>query len=95
MSVQVLQEMHVNLIRKGVSIDSPADTVRRYLAWRVINNTKILLRRAFAVQQRWQLPFWDSAVIAAAQQSGARALWSEDLNPGQNYGGVLIVNPLE
>ena len=86
--------MHVNLIRKGVSIDASADTVRRYLAWRVMNNTKTMLRRAFAVQQRWQLSFWDSAVVAAAQQAGAHVLWSEDLNPGQNYGGVVIVNPL-
>ena len=34
LSIQVLQEMHVNLIRKGVSVDESADTVRRYLAWR-------------------------------------------------------------
>lgn len=95
LSIQVLQEMHVNLIRKGVSVDESADTVRRYLAWRVMNNTKTLLRRAFDVQQRWQLSFWDSAIVAAAQQAGASALWSEDLNAGQNYGGVVVVNPLD
>lgn len=95
LSVQVLQEMHVNLIRKGVSVDKSADTVRRYLAWRVMHNTKTLLRRAFDVQQRWQLSFWDSAVVAAAQQAGASTLWSEDLNAGQNYGGVVVVNPLD
>jgi predicted nucleic acid-binding protein len=94
LSIQVLQEMHVNLIRKGVSITESADTVRRYLSWRVMNNTKTLLRRAFDVQQRWQLSFWDSAVVAAAQQAGVSALWSEDLNPGQNYGGVVVVSPL-
>ena len=94
LSIQVLQEMHVNLIRKGISVDESADTVRRYLAWRVINNTKTILSRAFDVQQRWQLSFWDAAVVAAAQQAGASVLWSEDLNPGQNYGGVVVVNPL-
>lgn len=94
LSVQVLQEMHVNLIRKGVSIDASADTIRRYLAWRVINNTKTILSRAFDVQQRWQLSFWDAAIVAAAQQAGASALWSEDLSTGQNYGSVVVVNPL-
>ncbi len=94
LSIQVLQEMHVNLIRKGISVDESADTVRRYLVWRVINNTKTILSRAFDVQQRWQLSFWDAAVVAAAQQAGASVLWSEDLNPGQNYGGVVVVNPL-
>jgi predicted nucleic acid-binding protein len=94
-SIQVLQEMHVNLVRKGVSVDESVDTVRRYLAWRVVNSTKTLLRRAFEVQQRWQLSFWDAAVVAAAQQAGARVLWSEDLNAGQDYGGVVVVNPLD
>jgi predicted nucleic acid-binding protein len=95
LSIQVLQEMHVNLVRKGVAVDQSADTVRRYLAWRVINNTKALLRRAFAVQQRWQLSFWDAAVVAAAQQAGASTLWSEDLNPGQHYDTVAVINPLD
>ena len=95
LSIQVLQEMHANLIRKGISVDESADTVRRYLVWRVINNTKTILSRAFDVQQRWQLSFWDAAVVAAAQQAGASVLWSEDLNPGQDYGGVVVVNPLD
>jgi predicted nucleic acid-binding protein len=95
LSIQVLQEMHVNLIRKGVSVDESVDTVRRYLAWRVVNNTKTLLRRAFDVQQHWQLSFWDAAIVAAAQQARASALWSEDLNAGQDYGGLVVVNPLD
>lgn len=86
--------MHVNLVRKGVAVDEFADTVRRYLAWRVVNNTKPVFRRALDVQQRWQLSFWDSTVVAAAQRAGASELWSEDLKPGQDYGGVLVVNPL-
>jgi predicted nucleic acid-binding protein len=95
LSIQVLQEMHVNLIRKGVSVEESVEMVLRYLAWRVIHNTKTMLRRAFDVQQRWQLSFWDAAIVAAAQQAGARVLWSEDLNPGQNYGGVVVENPLD
>ncbi|MCZ6872679.1 MAG: PIN domain-containing protein [bacterium] len=94
LSIQVLQEMHVNLVRKGVSVNESVDTVRRYFAWRVISNTKALLRRAFDVQQRWQLSFWDAAVVAAAQQAGARIMWSEDFNAGEDYGGVVAVNPL-
>lgn len=94
LSIQVLQEMHVNLTRKGISIDESVDTVRRYFAWRVINNTKTLLRHAFDVQQRWQLSFWDASVVAAAQQAGAHVMWSEDFNAGEDYGGVVAVNPL-
>ena len=94
LSVQVLQEMHVNLVRKGVPVEESAETVQAFLAWRVINNTKPIFRRALGIQQRWQLSFWDASIVAAAQQAGASELWSEDLSPGQNYGGALVVNPL-
>jgi predicted nucleic acid-binding protein len=95
LSIQVLQEMHVTLMRKGVSIDVSADTVRQYLSWRVVHNTTNTLRRAFDIQQRWQLSFWDATIVAAAQQAGVTILWSEDLNSGQDYGGVTVVNPLK
>lgn len=94
LSIQVLQEFHVNLTRKGLEVDRSAEVVRRYLAWRVVNNSESLLRLALESQQRWQVSFWDASIIAAAQQAGARELWSQDLNSGQDYGGVLVVNPL-
>ena len=94
-SVQVLQELHVNLVRKARL--SPTESARRvshYFAWHVIDNDRNLLSSAFDVQLRWQLGFWDSLIVAAAQRSGARELWSEDLSNGQHYGEVVVVNPL-
>ena len=32
-------------------------------------------------------------ILAAAESSGARELLSEDLNHGQNYGQVGVINP--
>lgn len=95
-SVQVAQELHVNLTRKAKL--AAADSARRvshYLAWQVVDNDRALLVSAFDVQARWQLSFWDSLIVAAAQRSGAQTLWSEDLSAGQRYGGVTVVNPLE
>ena len=93
LSVQVLQELHVNLVRKGTKVARSAQIVERYLSWRVVDNSRHLLRQAFADQQRWQLSFWDALVIAAAKRAGLSTVWSEDLNPGQDYGGVRVVNP--
>ena len=92
--VDILQEMHVNLVRKGVPVADSADIVQTYLAWRVTENTRTLLQQALALQQRWQLSYWDAAVVAAAQQAGARELWTEDLTAGQDFDGVVVVNPL-
>jgi predicted nucleic acid-binding protein len=94
LSIQVLQELHVNLVRKGTEAERSAQIVLRYLSWRVVDSTRHLFQKALLVQQRWRLAFWDSLVIAAAQQGGISTLWSEDLAPGQDYGGVRVVNPL-
>lgn len=94
-SVQVLQELHVNLVRKaGLSPPQSARRTSLYLAWMVIDNDRALLASAFDAQARWQLSFWDSLIVAAAQRSGAAVLWSEDLASGQRYGTVTVENPL-
>lgn len=94
-SVQVLQELHVNLIRKaGLSPQESAERVNLYLAWRVIDNDRTLLASAFETQVHWQLSYWDSLIVAAAQRSGAPVLWSEDMSAGQHFGSVAVVNPL-
>ena len=93
LSVQVLQEFHVTLVRKGCAIKQSAALVDDFLAWPVVANTPLLVRSALAIQQRFNISYWDSSIIAAARGSGCERLWSEDLNPGQNHGGVTVVNP--
>ncbi len=93
-SVQVLQEMHVNLVRLGATVDESVDTTTHYLSWRVMENTRALLRKGWEAQQRWQLSFWDALIVAAAMQAGVSTLWSEDLNADQDFDGVTVVNPL-
>ena len=94
-SVQVLQELHVNLIRKaGLNATESARRVSHYLAWTVIDNDSLLLTASFEIQARWQLSYWDSLIVAAAQRAGATQSWTEDLAQGQHYGDVRAVNPL-
>ncbi len=95
LSIQVLQEMHVNLVRLGLPVEESIDKVSNYLAWRVIENTRQLLKQGFSVQQQWRLSFWDALIVAAAQQAGAGVLWSEDLSEGQRFGSVEVMNPLK
>ncbi len=93
-SVQVLQETHVNLIRKGVTTEESARRVSRYLSWRVVENTRDLFCRSLELQQGHRLSYWDAMIVAAAQRSQAIELWTEDLNPGQSFDGLTVVNPL-
>lgn len=92
-SVQVLQELHVNLEKRGVSREESAQIIRDFSPWPVVDDTLELLHAALDEQTRWKLSLWDALILAAARASGAAELVSEDFNHGQDYGGVRAVNP--
>ena len=77
--MQVLQELHVNLSRRGRSVVEATQIVRDFYHWPVVENTLPLLDDAFDTQARWQLSLWDALIVAAARASGARELLTEDL----------------
>ena len=93
-SVQVLQELYVNLIRKDVSADDARQTVTDYCAWHVVDNDCALLMEGIGLRERWQTSFWDALILAAAKRAQAGVIWSEDFNTGQTYDGMVVVNPL-
>lgn len=93
LSVQVLQEFHVNFVRRGHSIEQASLLVGDFTSLVIIDNSLALFERGLSLQSRWQLSLWDALILAAAENSGARELLSEDLNHGQDYGGVRVVNP--
>ena len=92
-SIQVLQETHVTLIKKGLSLQESSETVRGFLAWNVVENRKAEFVEALDLQKAFQLSFWDASILAAAKSAGATELWSEDFQNGRNYDGILAVNP--
>lgn len=95
-STQVLAEFYTAAIRKGVRPLSPDTAARwvRALAKKPCQPIDIALVRAgIELSQRYQISYWDGAIIAAAERLGARVLYSEDLNHGQTYGSVRVENP--
>ena len=92
-SVQVLQEFHVNFLKKGGTPDEVALLLDDFSKWKIVDNSLALYRLGFVLQQRWQLSLWDAMILAAAQVGGASILYSEDFNHGQDYSGVRAINP--
>jgi predicted nucleic acid-binding protein len=41
------------------------------------------------------ISYWDAALVAAAEVIGAPILYTEDLNHGQKYGSVTVINPFK
>jgi predicted nucleic acid-binding protein len=52
-----------------------------------------LVRIAIERSARFAISYWDAAILAAAEALGAHTVYSEDLNDGQEYGRVRVVNP--
>ena len=95
---QVLQEW-VNVVTRRVPVPLTVDEAARVIqdfdsaGWRIISPQVDDVIEALAMMPRWQLSWWDSLIVIAAQVAGASVLWTEDLNHGQKFGSVTIQNP--
>ena len=96
-STQVLQEFYVNVRRKAerpLGLRQSQRLIEDYLAWEVVVNTGETILEALDIERRFQLSFWDALIVHAATTADVGTLYSEDLNHGQVYGTVRVVNPL-
>lgn len=93
-SIQVLQGFYVNLLKKNISLKAARETVADYLEWDVIENSRSLFLEGIQMKERWDISFWDALILAAAIKAKAVVIWSEDFNEGQDYDGIVVVNPL-
>lgn len=95
-SGQVLAEFYANAVKKG-SLPLESAVAKRWV--------QLLARRPFVavdeklvlagveISQRYQISYWDGAIIAAAERLGAKTVYSEDLSHGQTYGSVQVIDP--
>ena len=93
-SFQVLQEFYVNVAQKWPSACEQARAeVRDLLAWHPAQVDGAILERAWRIQDRYQLSFWDALIVAAAKSLACRYLLTEDLQADQELDGITVVNP--
>ena len=94
LSFQVLQEFYAKLTRKDPDAAPEARAeIRDLLAWQPVVIDAALLDRAWKIQDRYRLSFWDSAIVAAAKAASCRYLLTEDLQADQDLDGVRVINP--
>lgn len=96
LSIQVLQELYVAVTQKvlrPIDREKAAEIIRDLSYWQLHAPVAEDVLGAIALQQRHRTSFWDAMVLWSAQQLGCNEVWSEDLNQGQDYDGVQVVNP--
>jgi predicted nucleic acid-binding protein len=71
--------------------------VRRFLedlfAWATPPLSANDLLEAWRIEDRYRVSFWDALQLVSANASGCAYFLSEDLNDGQTYGAVTVINP--
>jgi predicted nucleic acid-binding protein len=97
LSAPVLQEFYVQATRESrpdaISHEQAARLVESFLRFRVQEITSEIVLAAMATRARYQLSYWDAAIIEASRALGCDVVLSEDLGDGQDYAGVRVHNP--
>ncbi len=96
LSTQVLLEFAYDLTRKyKVSRATAGLMTAAYAQWKVVESDVPLVMQALARSAESAVSVWDAMVIEAALRSGAQTLYTEDLNHGQQFGTLTVVNPFQ
>lgn len=96
-SWQVVQEFcSVALHRFAVPLD--LEFLGDYLSLFLLPHCKVMssgsiYQKALQIQHETQYRFYDSLIVAAALESGASILYSEDLQHDRSIGHLRIINP--
>lgn len=95
-STQVLSEFYVTVTKK-IKVKLPANTAKKeILLLKAIEIVEIdfnLIIQEINISDKNKLTYWDSLIIAAAQEARCNIVYSEDFNPDQTIGSVTIKNP--
>jgi predicted nucleic acid-binding protein len=96
LSYQVLQEFYITVTGKlapGLDKELARRDVRALGAWRPMAADLRFLERAWLLQDRFRIPWWDALIVAAAQLSACQYLLSEDLQEGLDFGNLRVISP--
>ena len=94
-SAQVLSEFFVTVTKKSKQNYSSAAAKHEIMLLSYLQVVDIdfdLVIRALSIKELYQLSYWDSLILSAAERSDCSIIYSEDLSSGQEYGKILCIN---
>jgi predicted nucleic acid-binding protein len=97
LSVQVLQEFYVQATRASkaerLTHEQAVALIDSWLRFQVQETSVALLQQALSTSARWQVSYWDAAIVEAARAMRCATLLSEDLQDGMDFAGVRVEDP--
>jgi predicted nucleic acid-binding protein len=97
-SAQVLQEFYAAAVAKQrlqMTHDEAFAVLQSLAAFPVWPISRELVLDAIDAKLRFGISYWDAAIVTVAKQMSCSTVYSEDLNAGQVYDGVTVVNPFK
>lgn len=94
LSTQVVQEFYV-VATKKLKADPVVvkNIIHNFHNMELVNIDLELIEQAIDISILSQISFRDSLIIAAAEKANCGFVISEDLNAGQLYRGIKLINP--
>ena len=95
LNFQVLQEYYVTVTQKlktGMDRATARADVESLMTWDPVVIDRIAMQAAWEIQQHYNLSWWNAVIVALAGRCGCRRLLTENLQDGQHFGTVQVVN---
>ncbi len=96
LSIQVLQEFYATLTQKlkpRFDVQEAQEIVRELASWQPVTLDLTVLERAWVLQDRYSLSWWDALIVASALRCECEVLLTEDLQHGQVFETVRAIDP--
>lgn len=97
LSAQVLQEFYVVATARHrprrLDHDDAVAMIRSLRRFPVRPVDDLLVLAATAASRRWEISYWDAAILEAARSMGCETVLSEDLSQEQDYDGIGVDDP--
>ena len=97
-SVQVIGEFFnavTRRIQQPMAADEALEAIARIKAIPVVDIDVQLAERAIENHMEYQISYWDALIVAAAERAVCTELLTEDLNDGQSFRNLVVVNPFK
>ena len=94
LSTQVLLESY-NALQRATLLkqDAALEVIEALADEHVVPADAASVLRGLRLAQRHRLSHWDGLVVQAALDAGCTTLYTEDLQSGQRFGDLEVVNP--
>lgn len=93
-NAQVLKEFaNFAFKRTTKSADEINAVLKKMASYSFVPDTKELVMQAVVLKERYDVGFYDSLMLSAANKAKCDVIYTEDLNSGRKYGTVTAINP--